>query len=65
MTRDFEEVWEKVQQHAGETFYLLGGMTFTYEIIEDKLQSCAGERPISAAISSASTRWEKSPPSGR
>ena len=32
---NFEEVWGKIQQHAGETFYLLGGMTFTYEIIED------------------------------
>ncbi len=44
--RDFEKVWEKIQQHGGETFHLLGGMTFTYEIIEDKLQPCASERLI-------------------
>ena len=43
---NFEEVWGKIQQHAGETFYLLGGMTFTYEIIEDKLQPSTSQRPI-------------------
>jgi hypothetical protein len=43
---DFEEIWERIQQHAGETFYLLGGMTFTYKIIEDNLQPSASEHPI-------------------
>lgn len=42
----FEEVWEKIQQHAGETFYLLGGMTFTYEVRADQLQPSTSERPI-------------------
>jgi len=43
---EFELVWERIQQHAGGTFYLLGGMTFTYEIIEDQLQPSTSERPI-------------------
>ena len=42
----FEEVWTRIQQHAGETFYLLGGMTFTYEVRADQLQPSASEHPI-------------------
>ena len=43
---NFEEVWGKIQQHAGETFYLLGGMTFTYEVAGDQLQPSTSERSI-------------------
>jgi hypothetical protein len=42
----FEEIWAKIQQHAGETFYLLGGRTFTYEVRADQLQPSTSERSI-------------------
>ena len=33
----FEEVWQRIRQHAGETFYEMGGRTFSYQVDEDKL----------------------------
>ncbi|MGH9862384.1 MAG: hypothetical protein ACRD35_03090 [Candidatus Acidiferrales bacterium] len=33
----FEEIWQRIRQHAGETFYEMGGRTFTYQAQEDAL----------------------------
>jgi len=35
---DFEGIWQKVQQHAGEEFYELGGKRFSYEAGAESLQ---------------------------
>ena len=34
-TTSFEEVWERIKQHAGETFYTKRGLPFTYEVRGD------------------------------
>ena len=42
----FEEVWESIRQHAGETFHQLGGKTFTYQADSDSLIPSTTEQPI-------------------
>ncbi len=43
---DFDEIWRKIQQHAGEEFYELAGKRFTYTADADSLQPSTHERPI-------------------
>jgi hypothetical protein len=43
---DFSALWGKVERHAGETFYELGGKTFTYEVGPEGLQPSTAEAPI-------------------
>jgi hypothetical protein len=43
---DFEPVWQRIQQLAGETFYQLGGATFTYEVHPGSLQPSTSGKPI-------------------
>lgn len=43
---DFGETWERIQQHAGEEFYELGGKRFTYSADADSLRPSTHEQPI-------------------
>lgn len=43
---DFSELWENIERHAGETFYELGGKTFTYEVGPGGLQPSTAEGAI-------------------
>jgi hypothetical protein len=43
---DFDAIWQRVQQHAGEEFYELGGKRFTYSADADSLQPSAHEQAI-------------------
>ena len=46
---DFDEIWEKVQQHAGEQSFELAGRRFTYTAVADSLQPSTHEHPIPRA----------------
>lgn len=43
---EFEQIWQRIQRLAGETFYELGGKTFTYEASEDHLMPSTSQRPV-------------------
>lgn len=43
---DFEDVWKRVVQHAGEEFYELAGKRFTYTADADSLRPSTHEQPI-------------------
>jgi hypothetical protein len=43
---NFDEIWAKVHQHAGEEFYELAGKRFTYSVDTDSLQPSTHEQPI-------------------
>lgn len=38
----FEEVWRRIERHAGEDFYEMGGRSFTYEAHADHLLLSTG-----------------------
>ncbi len=42
----FAATWQRIESLAGETFYLLGGKTFTYEVTEKGLQPSDNEQTI-------------------
>ena len=46
---DFDAVWQKVQQHAGEEFFELAGRRFTYIADADSLQPSTHEHSIPRA----------------
>ncbi len=33
----FDDVWQRIREHAGETFYEMGGRTFAYQAQDDQL----------------------------
>jgi hypothetical protein len=43
----FEETWTAIERHAGETFYQLGGRTFTYRADATSLTTSTTEQSIS------------------
>ncbi len=43
---DFEEIWRKIRQHAGEEFYELAGKRFTYTADGNALQPSTHEHAI-------------------
>lgn len=39
---DFDEVWRRIQRHAGEVFFEMGGKRFTYDAHADHLLLSTG-----------------------
>lgn len=39
---DFDEVWRRIQRHAGEVFFEMGGKRFTYDFHADRLELSDG-----------------------
>ena len=50
---EFNQVWQKIEMLAGQTFYELGGSTFTYEI------RGGGVKPSTAAAPIAPSAFER------
>jgi hypothetical protein len=44
---EFEQVWQRIINLAGETFYELGGSTFTYEIHDGGVKPSTADALIS------------------
>jgi hypothetical protein len=42
----FDDIWSEIQRLAGQTFYLLGGATFTYRVDPDSLLPSTQDRAI-------------------
>jgi len=42
----FEEVWSKIEKHAGETFHTKDGVEFTYKIEGDLFIAAEGDQTI-------------------
>ena len=43
---DFDELWQRIRDRAGEEFYELAGKRFTYTVDENSLQPSTHEQPI-------------------
>ena len=47
MGRGIEEVWRRIESHAGEEFRLVGGKVFTYEVPGNYLRPVGRVRHLS------------------
>lgn len=56
MMGNFEEVWRRIQQHAGETFHTITGLPFTYAVPGDYLRVTRDGKEINRSLSKTNFR---------
>ena len=53
---DFEEIWRRIQRHAGETFHTITGLPFTYAVPGDYIRVTRDGREINRSLSKTNFR---------
>lgn len=53
---DFEEIWLRIQRHAGETFHTITGLPFTYAVPGDYIRVTRDGREINRSLSKTNFR---------
>ena len=53
---DFEEVWRRIQRHAGETFHTITGLPFSYAVPGDYLRVTRDGSEVNRSLSKTNFR---------
>ncbi len=53
---DFEEVWQRIQRHAGETFHTITALPFTYAAPGDYLRVTRDGNEVNRSLSKTNFR---------
>lgn len=52
----FDDVWTRIERHAGQTFHTITGLSFTYRVPGDYLKVTRGDREVNRSLSRSNFR---------